>query len=154
MLWPTVSRPVYLGVKHPSGAQDQIFFCQTVAGLLMWGVLFDERTDLSFTIAAGPRQHCHYPVRVPQDSWPYFTVSVSRLPQPRGPGPRIYIPQEQGRPAIPPGTEFPFRSLLRLSTFYGTRRFVALFPKKLPAGQFSSTVPQCLPHRIFRGGQN
>jgi hypothetical protein len=27
-----------------------------------------------------------------------------RLPQPGGPGPRIYIPQEQGGPVIPPGT--------------------------------------------------
>jgi hypothetical protein len=26
------------------------------------------------------------------------------LPQPGGPGPRIYIPQEQGGPVIPPGT--------------------------------------------------
>jgi hypothetical protein len=31
----------------------------------MWGDLYDERTDLTFTIAAGPRQHSHYRVRVP-----------------------------------------------------------------------------------------
>jgi hypothetical protein len=29
-------------------------YCQTVAGLLMWGALSDERKGLSFTIAAGP----------------------------------------------------------------------------------------------------
>jgi hypothetical protein len=38
-----------------------------------------------------------------------------RLPQPGGPGPCIYIPQEQGGPVIPPGTGFPFRRLLRLA---------------------------------------
>jgi hypothetical protein len=34
-----------------------------------------------------------------------------RLPQPGGPGPRIYIPQGQGGPVIPPGTGFPLRRL-------------------------------------------
>jgi hypothetical protein len=38
-----------------------------------------------------------------------------RLPQPGGPGPRTYTPQEQGGPVITPGTEFPFRRLLRLA---------------------------------------
>jgi hypothetical protein len=53
---PTVSRPVCLGIKHPSGAHNQFFFfyCQTFAGLLMWGALSDERTSLSFTITSYP----------------------------------------------------------------------------------------------------
>jgi hypothetical protein len=70
---------------------------------------------LSFTIAAGPREHSHSRVRVPQHSWPYFTVSDSRLPQPGGPGPRIYIPQEKGGRVIPPGSGFCFLRLLRLA---------------------------------------
>jgi hypothetical protein len=54
MLRPTVNRPVCLEIKRPSGAYDQ-----TVAGLLMWGALSDERTGLSFTTAAGPHQRSH-----------------------------------------------------------------------------------------------
>jgi hypothetical protein len=46
---------VSLGAKLPSGAED----CQIVAGLLIWGVLSDETTGLSFKIAAGPRQRIH-----------------------------------------------------------------------------------------------
>jgi hypothetical protein len=45
----------------------------------------------------------------------HFISSDSRLPQPGGPDPRIYFPQEQGGPIIPPGTGFPFRRLLRLA---------------------------------------
>jgi hypothetical protein len=45
----------------------------------MWGALSDEKTGLSFTIAAGPRQRSHFRVRVPWDSWPYFTLWDSRL---------------------------------------------------------------------------
>jgi hypothetical protein len=41
-------------------------------------------------------------------------LSHLRLRQPGGPGSRIYIPQEQGDPVIPPGTEFPLHRLLRL----------------------------------------
>jgi hypothetical protein len=76
------------------------YYRRTAAGLLMWGALSDERTDLSFTISAGPRQRSHYRLPVPWVSRPYFTVSDSRLPfspprttrrvaghRTRGPGP-------------------------------------------------------------------
>jgi hypothetical protein len=52
------------------------------------------------------RQRSHSQVRVPRGSWPHFTVSDLRVPQPGGPGPCIYIPQEQGCPVINPGTGF------------------------------------------------
>jgi hypothetical protein len=43
----------------------------------MWGALADERTGLSFTVAAGPRQNGHSRVRVPWDLQPYFSASDS-----------------------------------------------------------------------------
>jgi hypothetical protein len=55
---------------------------------LIWGALSDERTGLSFTM-----YNVQYTI--------HFTVSDLRLPQPGGPGPCIYIPQEQGGPVIP-----------------------------------------------------
>jgi hypothetical protein len=36
------------------GLRRDFYYCQTVACLLMWGALSDERTGLPFTIAAGP----------------------------------------------------------------------------------------------------
>jgi hypothetical protein len=47
------------------GPRPDIYYCQTDAGLLMWGALSDKKTGLSFTIAAGPRQRSHFRVRVP-----------------------------------------------------------------------------------------
>jgi hypothetical protein len=57
---------------------------------------------------SGPRQRRHSRVWVPRESWHYFTVSDSRLLQPGGPDPHIYIHQEQSGLAISPGTGFPF----------------------------------------------
>jgi hypothetical protein len=91
--------------------------CQTVESLLMWDTLSDERLGLSLTTAVNPCQRSNSRFRVPRDSWPYFTVSDSRLPQLGGPGPCIYIFQEQGGPVMSPGTGFPFRRLLQLAAF-------------------------------------
>jgi hypothetical protein len=46
----------------------------------MWGALSEERTSLSFTIAAGPCHRSHSRVQVPWDSRPYFTVSDRDFP--------------------------------------------------------------------------
>jgi hypothetical protein len=60
--------------------RPDLCYCQTFAGLFVWGALSDERTDLSFTTFADPRQRSHSQVRVPWHSLPYFTVSNSRHP--------------------------------------------------------------------------
>jgi hypothetical protein len=65
---------------HIWGLRVDFYYCKTVVGLLTWGSLSDERTGLSFTTALGSRQRSHFRFRVPWDSWPYFTVSDSRLP--------------------------------------------------------------------------
>jgi hypothetical protein len=75
LLRPTVSRPVCLGVETHLRPQDQIFV--TVRQLrvwLIWGALSDEMTCLSVTIAVDSRQRSHSRVRVPRDSWTYFTI--------------------------------------------------------------------------------
>jgi hypothetical protein len=77
-------------------------FNWTLAARVLCNILSDERMCLSFTIAADPRQRCHSRVRVPRDSWRYCTVWDPILPQPGGPVPRIYIPQEQGAQLYPP----------------------------------------------------
>jgi hypothetical protein len=113
-LQPTVSRPVYLGVNPHLRPNTRFVLLSDSCGFADVGALSDERISLSFTTAASPRQRSRSLVRVQHESWPYFTVSDSRLPLPGRPGPRIYIPQEQGGPVTIPGTGSPFRRLLRL----------------------------------------
>jgi hypothetical protein len=62
------------------GLRPDFYSYQTAAGLLLWGAISGERTGLSFTLAPGPRQCSNFRVRVPWESWSYFTVSDSRLP--------------------------------------------------------------------------
>jgi hypothetical protein len=50
------------------GLRPDFCYCPTIAGLLMWDALSDERTGLSFAISAGPRNRSHSRVRVPWDS--------------------------------------------------------------------------------------
>jgi hypothetical protein len=112
-LQPTVSRPVCHGVRLPFGARDQIFvFCLTVAAILLWGALSNERMGslISCTIASRPCQSSHSWVQAPQNS-DHILLSHLRLPQPGGPGPCIYIHQKQCNQVILPGTGFHFRRL-------------------------------------------
>jgi hypothetical protein len=78
ILRPTVSWPVCLWKKRPSEAYDQILITvKTVAGLLMWGTLSDERTGMSFTISAGPRQRSQFRVRVPSGNLSCYNLSAN-----------------------------------------------------------------------------
>jgi hypothetical protein len=106
-LRPTDSRPVCLGVRHPSGTRDQFFFllkisfrqlrfCYFVAPSLMRGracnLLVQLLLSLPRAVTLGSkscRTHGH------------ILLSHLRLTQPGGPGSSIYIPQEQGSPVIP-----------------------------------------------------
>jgi hypothetical protein len=47
------------------GLRPDLYYCLTVAGLLIWGDLSLERPGLSFTIPAGSRQRSQFLVRVP-----------------------------------------------------------------------------------------
>jgi hypothetical protein len=110
MLRPTVSRSLFLGVKHPSGAQDQIFITLTQLSVCWCGAPALRRgrvcrLQLLLVLARAVTLVS----QVPRGSWPYFTVSDSRLPQHGGPGPHIYIPHKQGGPVIAPSTGLSFR---------------------------------------------
>jgi hypothetical protein len=80
------------------GQRSAFYYCQTVAGFLMWDVLSDEWTVLFFAIATDPRQRSHSRVRVPWNSWPYFTKILD------SPNPEDQVPAYT---YMSPGTRLP-----------------------------------------------
>jgi hypothetical protein len=115
-LRPTANRPVYPGAELPSETHDQIFSLYwqlrvSYCGRPIWRE--DGSVIYSFNCFwALPEQSLSGPS--PAELTTIFHCLMI-LPQPEGPGPRIYIPQEQDGPVIPLDTGFPFRRLLRLS---------------------------------------
>jgi hypothetical protein len=102
---------VNLGVRSSSAAHDQIFIAVEHLRSSCYGAPFLTRgrvcnLPIQFAVTLGAKS------RRTQDN---VLLSHLRLPQPGEPGPRIYIPQEQGCPVIPPGTGFALHSLLRLA---------------------------------------
>jgi hypothetical protein len=93
------------------GPRPEFCYCQTIAGLLMWSALSDERTGQPFTISAGGRQRSHSRVRVQLAHDHIYCLRFKTPPTWRN-MPQYLSPKDQ---VIPPGTGFPFHSLLRLA---------------------------------------
>jgi hypothetical protein len=90
--------------------QAIIFTTEPLRSYSLCNILPDEKMRPSFTTATDPRQRSHSLNRVPRNSWTYFTVSDSRLPQTWGSRPRIYIPPGAGWPSYTPRNRIPFSS--------------------------------------------
>jgi hypothetical protein len=66
--------------QAPWDSRKATFFAtEPLRSLSLYNILSDERTGLSFTIAAGPRHRSYSRVRVPWDFRIYFIVSDLRL---------------------------------------------------------------------------
>jgi hypothetical protein len=108
-LRPTVSRPICIGVRRPSGTCDQFFFLFEIS-FRQLRVCYFVAPSLTRGRVCNLLYNCFW--ALPEQS---LLGRSPATPQPGVPGSRIYIPQEQGGPVIPPGTGFPFCRLLRLA---------------------------------------
>jgi hypothetical protein len=111
-LRPTVSRPVCLGVRRPSGTRDQLYFLLEIFFRHL-RVCYFVAPSLTRGRVCNLLYNCFWALpepsllgRSPAELRSIFYCLIWDSPQPGGPGSRIYIPQEQGGPDMPPGTGF------------------------------------------------
>jgi hypothetical protein len=109
--WPANLSWVSNPIKSPG---SYFCYCHTIAGLLIWGTLCEERMGFLFAVASDPCQCSHSQVWVPLDSWPYFTVSHLRFPQPGGQV-LVLISPRNGMAQVYPQALFRFCCILRLT---------------------------------------
>jgi hypothetical protein len=81
--------------RAPCESRPDFFFQLNTCSYIPYVTSSDERMGLLFTIAAGPRQRIHSQVRVPQHSWPHFTLWDSKLPQPGAQVPVFISPRNR-----------------------------------------------------------
>jgi hypothetical protein len=84
MLEPTVSRPVCLGVKHPSEAKIIFLLLSYSFGFFDVGRPLWREDRSVFSIAAGHHQRSHSQDRVPRDLWPYLLSQIREFPNIEG----------------------------------------------------------------------
>jgi hypothetical protein len=101
ILRQTVSRPVYLGVRHPSGNRDQFFLLLEIFLKKLWVCYFvapsltrERVCNLLLLLVLARAVPFGSDYRGTQDH--ILLSQFLRLPQSGGLGPRIYIAQEQG----------------------------------------------------------
>jgi hypothetical protein len=100
----TVSLSVCLGIEHPCGTCDQILLSvgillSEICGLVSVGrPLWRDDGSAIFSVITQWSES--------RSTLSHTLLSHLRLPQPGGPGSRIYIPQEQGGPVIHLGTGY------------------------------------------------
>jgi hypothetical protein len=117
ILWPIVSHPVCLDVRHPSGTCDQFFFLLEIFFRQLWICYFvlcplwrEDWSLIYWCCWTSPAQCRPGSESCGTQDYVLLSQFLRPPPPPGGSVPCIYIPQEQGGPDILPGPSVSFAS--------------------------------------------